>query len=602
VDYEQHLGAPQARGDRQRGRRLHRPQRRRLGRHREGLGAQPARRRPGRAGAAAGDGQGGGRLHHHAAAGEEPAPVGRAHGAAQGAGVRAHADARGLLSKQRILEIYLNNVEWGEGVFGAQAAARHYFRVDAAQLGPSRRRGWRSCCRRPSASRSGRARPMWPARRHHRRPHGGGGAAHELQHPKRSPRRRRPAGRRGRHGVRPGQARAARDLGPRRRRGADLPGNEAVEDEVREYSPSSAPTPSRRAARAARGGAAAGCSGWPSSARTWAAPSGAAPPRGCRRAHRPVLRRLQGAEIALVNLGVDYDVGAIERGGRSIDVLSVSSQPRLGEPVTLHLLVRTWTTSAARCGPTPAAAAGAATGGAAAGCWPPAPAHEQDRSRRRCCRAACGRGRWPTGIGWAWRQEHLPRPTARATTALVAALPAARGRRTGAGRDARPPLVLNFWATWCPPCIKEMPALDRFREPCGTRWEVVGLAVDGPTPVREFLQRVPVSFPIGLAGFGGADLGKRLGNQTGGLPFTVVLRQPRPRGAAQAGRNELRRTGSLGRKTSARRPWTFGLQFAPVGGQRLGKSVESFETFFHGTGSRIRAAPAARPTGQAQAS
>ena len=42
-----------------------------------------------------------------------------------------------LLGKQRILEIYLNNVEWGEGVFGAQAAARHYFRVDAARLGPA---------------------------------------------------------------------------------------------------------------------------------------------------------------------------------------------------------------------------------------------------------------------------------------------------------------------------------------------------------------------------------------------------------------------------------------------------------------------------------
>jgi monofunctional glycosyltransferase len=40
-----------------------------------------------------------------------------------------------LLGKRRILEIYLNNVEWGEGVFGAQAAARHYFRTDAAQLG-----------------------------------------------------------------------------------------------------------------------------------------------------------------------------------------------------------------------------------------------------------------------------------------------------------------------------------------------------------------------------------------------------------------------------------------------------------------------------------
>ena len=41
-----------------------------------------------------------------------------------------------LLSKQRILEIYLNHVEWGEGIFGAQAAARHYFRVDAARLSP----------------------------------------------------------------------------------------------------------------------------------------------------------------------------------------------------------------------------------------------------------------------------------------------------------------------------------------------------------------------------------------------------------------------------------------------------------------------------------
>lgn len=41
----------------------------------------------------------------------------------------------GLLSKPRILEIYLNNVEWGEGLFGAQAAARHYFRTDAARLG-----------------------------------------------------------------------------------------------------------------------------------------------------------------------------------------------------------------------------------------------------------------------------------------------------------------------------------------------------------------------------------------------------------------------------------------------------------------------------------
>ena len=41
-----------------------------------------------------------------------------------------------LLPKQRILEIYLNSVEWGEGVFGAEAAARHYYRKSVSQLSP----------------------------------------------------------------------------------------------------------------------------------------------------------------------------------------------------------------------------------------------------------------------------------------------------------------------------------------------------------------------------------------------------------------------------------------------------------------------------------
>ena len=48
-----------------------------------------------------------------------------------------------LLGKQRILEIYLNNVEWGEGVFGAEAAAQHYFRRRRRASAPTRRRGWR---------------------------------------------------------------------------------------------------------------------------------------------------------------------------------------------------------------------------------------------------------------------------------------------------------------------------------------------------------------------------------------------------------------------------------------------------------------------------
>ena len=86
------------------------------------------------------------------------------------------------------------------------------------------------------------------------------------------------------------------------------------------------------------------------------------------------------------------------------------------------------------------------------------------------------------------------------------------------------PLVLNFWATWCAPCVKEMPEIDRFsREFSKRQGQVLGLAIDGPAPVRQFLAKVKVGFLIGLGGLDGTDLIHQLGNLQGSLPFTVLV-------------------------------------------------------------------------------
>jgi thiol-disulfide isomerase/thioredoxin len=86
------------------------------------------------------------------------------------------------------------------------------------------------------------------------------------------------------------------------------------------------------------------------------------------------------------------------------------------------------------------------------------------------------------------------------------------------------PLLINFWATWCPPCIEELPLIDAFYNRNKSKsLQVIGLAVDQPSMVRRYLTQKPLSFPVGLAGFNGTELGRTLGNAQSVLPFSVIF-------------------------------------------------------------------------------
>lgn len=121
----------------------------------------------------------------------------------------------------------------------------------------------------------------------------------------------------------------------------------------------------------------------------------------------------------------------------------------------------------------------------------------------------------PAGVRVAGRGDPMP----------ALSLPDLAGRRVSlpaayAGR----PLLINFWASWCGPCIKEMPELDRYAASQGANGaQVVGIALDHAEDVRAFLQRTPVAYPVLLDVAGPADSGVRLGNPKGVLPYSVLI-------------------------------------------------------------------------------
>ena len=121
----------------------------------------------------------------------------------------------------------------------------------------------------------------------------------------------------------------------------------------------------------------------------------------------------------------------------------------------------------------------------------------------------------PAGVSVAHRGDAVPELVLRDLDGHPAAFPGAL-----AGR----PLLVNVWASWCGPCIEEMPELQRFAATQGAGGvQVVGIALDEASAVRAFLQRVPVDYPVLVDAPGPADAGVRLGNPRGVLPYSVLV-------------------------------------------------------------------------------
>ena len=121
----------------------------------------------------------------------------------------------------------------------------------------------------------------------------------------------------------------------------------------------------------------------------------------------------------------------------------------------------------------------------------------------------------PAGLAVAKRGERVPNVALPDLTGQRVELPAAY-----AGR----PILVNLWASWCGPCVTEMPALQAFSVEQGDNGvQVVGIALDDAASVRAFVQRTGVSYPILLDVPGPADAGVRLGNPQGVLPYSVLI-------------------------------------------------------------------------------
>jgi len=103
------------------------------------------------------------------------------------------------------------------------------------------------------------------------------------------------------------------------------------------------------------------------------------------------------------------------------------------------------------------------------------------------------------------------------------ALPDLDGRMRELKEWAGTPLVINFWATWCPPCREELPLLVSAQRRYAGRVQLIGVAIDQRAAVERFVAELPLNYPQLIGLDAGLSWSAALGNGPGSLPYTVFV-------------------------------------------------------------------------------
>jgi thiol-disulfide isomerase/thioredoxin len=132
------------------------------------------------------------------------------------------------------------------------------------------------------------------------------------------------------------------------------------------------------------------------------------------------------------------------------------------------------------------------------------------------------------GAGAFWSSQRsasdAPEPDQAALALFALKLPDADGIQRSLQSWQGKLLVVNFWATWCGPCVEEMPELQQFADEFARRnVAVIGIGVDEADKIRAFRRQHQLRIPLLAAGFDGMQLAQRLGNPEPVLPYTALI-------------------------------------------------------------------------------